>query len=88
MTRFGERHDCCGLWSWGGAPLVDRETHDARTAAHEAFDPLWKSQGMTRRKAYKMLAVELELLPQNCHIKLMDAETARRVPAAVARMLP
>lgn len=30
MTRYGVRHDCCGLWSWGGKPLVDAATHAAR----------------------------------------------------------
>ena len=33
MTRFGPRDDCCGLWSWGGAPLADAATHAARKAA-------------------------------------------------------
>lgn len=86
-TRFGTRHDHCGLWSWGGAPLVDKDTHDARRAAHEAFDPLWKPLGsMTRHRAYQLLAVEMKMSPRDCHIKLMNAETARLVPSAVERI--
>lgn len=82
-TRFGVRHDHCGLWSWDGAPLADKETHDARTAAHAAFDVLWKVLGMERRRAYQWLAAEMNMRPRDCHIKLMDAETAKRVPGAV-----
>lgn len=86
-TRFGVRHDHCGLWSWGGAPLVDKATHDARRAAHAAFDPLWKTlSGLTRNRAYKLLAAEMNMTMNKCHIKIMDAETAQKVPAAVERI--
>ncbi|XUM19792.1 zinc-finger-containing protein [Bradyrhizobium oligotrophicum S58] len=85
-TRFGTRHDHCGLWSWGGAPLVDRETHEARKAAHAAFDPLWQRGRMSRSVAYRRLADLMGMSPRDCHIKLMNAETARRVPGAVARL--
>lgn len=77
-TRYGLRHACCGLWSWGGAPLVDRDTHDARKAAHAAFDPIWKSGHMSRSQAYAELARRMGLHPKDCHMKLMDAATARR----------
>lgn len=83
-TKYGIRHECCGLHSWGGKPLVDQATHDARRLAHVAFDPLWKEGVMPRKKAYKALAAELGIPRKECHIALMDAATARRVPAAVA----
>ncbi|MGP9819243.1 hypothetical protein ACTZWW_04440 [Salinarimonas sp. NSM] len=41
-TRYGVRHSCCGLHSWGGRPLVSQAVHDARQRAHAAFDPLWQ----------------------------------------------
>lgn len=82
-TKFGVRHDHCGLWSWGDAPLVSRETHDARRAAHAAFDPLWQSGRMSRSAAYRNLAKALNLDRRECHIKLMDAATAKLVPIAV-----
>ena len=66
---------------------MDAETHAARRAAHEAFDPLWKRFGMRRKDAYLALASELGIHPKKCHMKLMDAATARRVPAAVAAIL-
>lgn len=88
MTRFGPRHDCCGLWSWDFAPLVDKATHEARMMAHAAFDPLWRSGQMKRSFAYKALAKKMTLPRKDCHIKLMSAEVAARVPeyaAAIAK---
>ena len=69
-----------------GAPLVGKETHDARTEAHAAFDTLWTSRDMTRAEAYRKLAVAMQMRGCDCHIKLMDAATARRVVEVVASM--
>lgn len=79
-TRFGPRHTCCDLWSWGGAPLVDKDTHAARVDAHAAFDRLWRSGSMSRGKAYKSLADKLRIPLKDCHIKTMPHEMASRVP--------
>lgn len=85
-TRFkAVRHQCCGLHSWDGKPLTDQETHDARKAAHAVFDPLWKFR-RRRSDAYRMLAHELSLPVAQAHMSVMDAATARLVPAAVARV--
>ncbi len=73
----------CGLWSWDRHPLADAATHEARKAAHAAFDELWKSGAMPRGKAYALLRKELGISKDECHIKLMDENTARRVPEAV-----
>lgn len=83
-TSYGSRHSCCGLWSWDGAPLVDADTHNARKAAHRAFDSLWQGGVLSRSQAYAELARALGLPVKRCHMKLMDAQTAWRVPAAVA----
>lgn len=40
-TKYGVRHDCCGLHSWDGKPLVSQQIHDARQSFHRAFDRLW-----------------------------------------------
>lgn len=40
-TQYGLKHSCCGLWSWGGKPLVPRAVHQARRRFHAVFDPLW-----------------------------------------------
>ena len=82
-TRYGLRNMCCDLWSWDRHPLVDAETHGARNAAHKAFDALWRGTSLSRSKAYKMLAEEMNLTAEQCHMKLMDADTAHRVPVAV-----
>lgn len=82
-TQYGVKRECCGLWGWGeNAPLVDRETHQARQYAHQVFDSLWKKENISRSRAYALLAEELGLHPDQCQMKLMDKETARRVPAA------
>ena len=85
-TKFGLRLDCCGLWAWGNHPLVDRETHEARKAAHAAFDPIWRS-GMTGRgHAYKLLAEAMGLSKDDCHMKRMTAQQAQRVPAIAEKI--
>lgn len=84
MTSYGPRHDCCGLWSWGNKPLADRETHEARKAAHVAFDLIWHRRMTTRGDAYRRLQAKLGLSSDACHMAVMDAATARRVPAAAA----
>ena len=86
-TRFGSRNFCCDLWSWGkGNPLVDATTHDARKAAHAAFDPLWKGSNalISRGRAYKELASRMGLTKYECHMKLMTAEQASNVPDMAA----
>jgi hypothetical protein len=65
---------------------VDSETHFARRNAHEAFDPIWKQGKLSRSEAYKRLARVLQMTRKECHIKKMDADTARRVPS-VARQI-
>lgn len=87
-TRYGLRNQCCDLWSWDRFPLADAKTHEARKAAHAAFDKLWKGKGkvMKRGQAYGALRRELGLTGDECHIKLMDAETAGRVPKAAKRI--
>lgn len=85
-TRYGTRHECCGLWSWNGKPLTDKRTHDARKAAHEAFDPFWRSGVVSRTQAYTLLAETLQVPIRDCHMALMSAEVAERVPAAVRKI--
>ena len=80
QTRYGIRHDCCGLWSWGNHPLADKATHDARRAAHAAFDPIWQQRLLPRAEAYGRLATMLGIPTTECHMKKMDAPTAARVP--------
>jgi len=68
-----------------GTPANPR-TKAARSAAHAVFDPLWKAseakkqgQGNARKRGYRWLAGELGIPFDECHIGMMDAETADRV---------
>ena len=83
---YGLRASCCGLWSWGGKPLVDAETHRARQEAHRAFDTLWRHGHWSRGRAYQELAARLGVPEPQAHMAGMDAATARRVPAIVAQI--
>lgn len=58
-------------------------TRKARSAAHAAFDPLWKSRQMSRQAAYAWLSQAVGIEPERCHIGMMTAEQAQRVVAAV-----
>lgn len=78
-TRWGLRHACCDLWSWKGKPLVDAATHQARQAAHAAFDILWRERGWDRGIAYAWLADQLGIPEARAHMRDMDAATANRV---------
>lgn len=80
VTKFGLRHDCCGLWSWGNKPLADRETHEARKEAHRIFDKLWQSGRMSRGQAYRALAAETGWPESECHMMHMPKERALLVP--------
>jgi hypothetical protein len=87
QTAYGLRLDCCGLWAWGEHPLADRATHEARKAAHAAFDPIWKRGHLSRGEAYRRLAEAMGLSSDECHMKLMTAEQASRVPDIAACLL-
>lgn len=69
-----------------GIPLgtpANAATKLARIEAHEVFDTLWKRRGMSRWEAYRWLATELKLTPDQCHIGLFDEAQCQRVIQAV-----
>lgn len=85
-TPRGPKHVCCALWSWGGKPLVNKQTHIARIVAHDALDPLWKEGRLTRTEAYRMLAKEMEIPRDRCHIGDMNLDQLQKVPYTVQRI--
>jgi hypothetical protein len=85
-TRFGRRHDHCGLWSWGNKPLADAETHAARKEAHRVFDQLWQSGWLGRGEAYQALSWATGWPETDCHMMHMPKERAVLVPAAVRKI--
>jgi hypothetical protein len=66
--------------------LANAELRAAKSAAHAAFDPLWKShgnKGAARARAYRWLAQEMKMRPENCHIGMFDLDQCRAVVALV-----
>lgn len=59
--------------------LANAELRRAKNAAHNSFDPLWKSCRMTRSDAYEWLARELGIAKRDCHIGMFDVAMCRRV---------
>lgn len=62
--------------------LANAELRKAKSAAHAAFDPLWKSGRMSRRAAYAWLSDKLGLPPEKTHIGMFDVDTCAAVVAA------
>lgn len=59
--------------------LANPELRKAKSAAHRAFDPLWKEKHMKRKEAYKWLAEVLGINGKDCHIGMFDVETCKKV---------
>lgn len=74
----------CGCHSGTKRPLgnpAGPKTRAARRRAHDAFDPIWRdtTKGISRNQAYKLAAEDLNIPPGDCHIGMMNAETADRM---------
>lgn len=54
-------------------------TRKARSAAHAAFDPLWRKGTMNRRDAYLWLAKHMNIPAASCHIGMMTEDQAKKV---------
>ena len=84
-----------GTWAWvGGAKvantgteplgrLANAELRAAKKMAHDAFDPVWRDGGISRRDAYAWLAGMLGIELQQCHIGLFDTDQCAAVARAV-----
>jgi len=59
--------------------LANAELRKAKSAAHAAFDPMWKDGKKKRGSAYAWLADNLGIDKRDCHIGMFDVETCRRV---------
>lgn len=66
-----------------------KELKQVRHDAHRAFDSLWKNRikYLSRKQAYELLAKQLNLTEQECHMATMDLETAKKVPKAVKTIM-
>lgn len=63
--------------------LANAELRAAKSAAHIAFDPLWKDGHMNRTEAYIWLAKNMEIHRDTCHIGMFDLEQCAKVVALV-----
>ncbi len=59
--------------------LANRELRYWKKAAHAAFDPLWQSGGMKRKEAYRWLASQMGLSPEETHIGMFDVQECKTV---------
>jgi ssDNA-binding Zn-finger/Zn-ribbon topoisomerase 1 len=79
--------DCTRTWSATpdglphGIPAMDEETRQARNAAHEVFDRLWKppTGRMTRPQAYLHMRTLMGMSRDQAHIGNFDAEQCREL---------
>lgn len=60
-TKFGIRHEHCGLWSWGGKPLTDAYTHTIRKHLHQRVLEESQNRFVSSYKIYHVLALEIGL---------------------------
>jgi hypothetical protein len=61
--------------------LANAELRKMKSAAHSAFDPLWRDGHMKRSAAYKRLAEHLGLDSEQCHIGMFDVAMCAKVIA-------
>ena len=61
--------------------LANKELRAAKSAAHRAFDEIWKQRHLSRSAAYATLAKYVSLTPKNCHIGMFDIEQCYQVVA-------
>jgi ssDNA-binding Zn-finger/Zn-ribbon topoisomerase 1 len=80
-TRYPDCRGTHGAKS-DGSPLgipADKETRQARIAAHHAFDRLWNEHGWTRGQAYAWLADFMALPPGDAHIACFNKAQCLRL---------
>ena len=59
--------------------LANAELRAAKSAAHRAFDPIWKYRYMNRSNAYSWLANKLSIPAKDCHIGMFDVADCEKV---------
>lgn len=61
--------------------LADKELRQWKSTAHKIFDPMWRSGLMKRKEAYKALALEMGIEPNDCHIGMFNVDQCKKVYA-------
>lgn len=87
-----------GSYSWQGGVkvvhtgseplgrLADARLRRLKSHMHARFDPLWKSRRIDRRGAYALLAQELAIPVEQCHIGMFDEELCLRALNLIPRL--
>jgi hypothetical protein len=57
-----------------------------RSRVHAALDPLWRSGRMTRNDAYKRLAADAGIPPEECHVGMFDVDRCEAALSAIRRI--
>lgn len=72
----------CGVHKGTTIPLgrlANKELREWKRKAHDAFDPIYKSNYMTRKEAYSWLSQKLKLPRDYTHIGMFGVETCKKV---------
>lgn len=59
--------------------LATKTLRQLRLAAHNAFDPIWKSRKLKRKEAYQWLAKEMGIDVKRCHISQFNEAECEQV---------
>ena len=59
--------------------LANKELREWRKAAHDRFDPMWKSGRMTRHEAYTFMAENMGLRSEEAHIGMFDVQKCKKL---------
>jgi hypothetical protein len=65
--------------------LANKSLRGLRGQVHAAFDPLWRSQQMTRTQAYEWLSSAMGISPANCHVGMFDEDQCRAALAVLRK---
>ncbi len=61
--------------------LANAELRKYKVAAHDAFDPLWKTRRFLRSGAYAWLAKQMHIPIEKTHIGMFDVTQCKQVVA-------
>ena len=89
-TRYGPRHSCCGVVSWGADRLgkgKGSEFYALRKEVYAEFSNLWEVCGLEKCEAYDLLAIDMRIPREECKMSKMSLEMLRSIPFSYARIL-
>lgn len=67
--------------------LANAELRGLKQQVHALFDPLWRSNEMSRNSAYAWFAKALSISAANCHVGMFDEDTCRAALAVLRARL-